>query len=127
MLADGEDVSVRVFEPGDLVAAGRSPDAAFLVLDEGIFFEHNSALCEQVDDAFDIGDFPAEDGAPQRSEVRNLRNADLVAADFHHQRKLIEAYELAAEGTFIEGPRLLIVLRERKANHLPEREHVLES
>jgi hypothetical protein len=39
MLADGENVSVRVFEPGDLVAARRSPDAAVLVLDEWVFFE----------------------------------------------------------------------------------------
>ena len=120
MLADGENVSVRIFEPGDFVATWRSPHAAFLVLDEWVFFEYDTPFGEQVDDAFDVGDFPAEDGASQRGEVRSLRNADLVAAYSHNQRKLIEAYEFAAEGTFVKGLRLVIVFREHKANHLSE-------
>src|SRR6202008_4182319 len=38
VLADGEHVAVRVFEPGYLVAVGGCPDSEFAILDEGVFF-----------------------------------------------------------------------------------------
>ena len=69
MLADGEDVAVRIFEPGYFVAAGGGPDSEFLILDEGIFFGGDALLLEPGDDGFDVCYFPAEDSALQRSEI----------------------------------------------------------
>ena len=46
MLADGKDVAVGVFEPGDLAAVGGGPDAEGLVLGEGILFRGDAAVAE---------------------------------------------------------------------------------
>ena len=94
MLADGKHVSIRVFEPCNLVAGGRRPDAQLGVLNEGIFFEGNALLFQGSYSGFNILHLPAEDGAPDRSEVRNLADADHAFAGFHHQRKLIKTDEL---------------------------------
>src|SRR5882762_2980208 len=51
MLADGKDVAVGVFEPGDLAAVGGCPDAQVLVLGEGIFFRGHAAVAEPGGDS----------------------------------------------------------------------------
>src|ERR1700694_4057176 len=102
MLADGKDVAVGVFEPGDLAAIRGGPDAEGLVLGKGILFRGNAAVTEPGGDGFDVFDLPAEDGALQRREIRDLCDANHEAAGVHDQGILIEAHELKSELAFIK-------------------------
>src|SRR5712692_5128048 len=103
MLADAEDVAVGVFDPGYFAAVGGGPDTEVLVLHEGIFLRGNATVSEPDRDGLDVFDLPSEDGALQGSEIRNLDDADHVAAHAHDYREFIEAYELKSKLAFVEG------------------------
>src|SRR6266849_2225289 len=118
MLADGKDVAVGVFEPGYFAAVGGGPDAEVLVLSEGVFFRRDAPVAKPGGDGLDVFDLPSEDGALQRSEVRDFCDADHVAADSHDQGKSIEAYELESQLAFIKGAGFVVVLCGDKADHL---------
>ena len=122
-MADGEDVAVGVFEPGYFAAVGSGPDAEGLVLGEGIFFRGDAAVAEPGSYRLDILDFPSEDGALQRGEIRDFRDAKHVAADVHHQGELIEADELESELAFVEGAGFIVVLCRNEADHLSGCQH----
>ncbi len=62
MLANRKHVSVRVFEPGHLVAIRRRPDSQFAILNERISLKGHTPLLEPADNRLDIADFPAQDG-----------------------------------------------------------------
>jgi hypothetical protein len=109
VLADGEDVGVGVFEPGDFGAVGGGPDAKGLVLGKGIFFRGDAAVAEPGGYGLDVLDFPAEDGALERGEVGDFCDANCVATDAHDQGELIEAHELEAEFAFVEGAGFVVV------------------
>src|SRR4029077_9622527 len=98
VLGDAEDVAVGVLEPGDLVTVGRGPDAEVAILNEGIFFADDAALIEPSDDGGDVLDFPAEDSALERREIGGFGDADGAGAGAHHERVLVQADELKAEG-----------------------------
>src|SRR5947207_14143595 len=110
MLADGEDVAVGVFEPGYFAAVGGGPDAEGWVLGERLLFRRDAAVAEPGGNGFDAFDSPAEDGALQRSETRDLDDANHVAADAHYQRKFVEADELESELAFVKGTGFVVVL-----------------
>jgi len=44
MLGEGEDVSVGVFEPGYLVAAGNGPDSEVVLFEESEYLEVDAFL-----------------------------------------------------------------------------------
>jgi len=118
MLADAEDVAVGVFEPGDFAAVGGGPDAEFLVLGKGIFFRGDAAVAKPGGGGFDVLDLPSEDGALERSEIRDLGDANHVVADAHDQRKFIETYKLESKLAFVEGAGFVVVGCGYEADHL---------
>src|SRR6266849_9040980 len=101
MLADGEDVAVGIFELGYFAAVGCGPNAEGLVLGERILFRGDAAVAQPGGDGFDVFDLPAEDGALQRSEIRDLDDANHVATHAYDQGKFIEAYEFESELAFV--------------------------
>src|SRR5580700_1382427 len=123
VLRDAENTVVRIFEPRDLVAAGRGPNAEFLILSERIFLEGDAAIFQPVCDRSDVFHFPAEDGALKRGKVRDFCDANLVAADAHDQCKLIEADEFATKFAFVESARFVIVLCGDEADHFACSQH----
>jgi len=60
VLADGEDVAVRIFEPGYFAAVGGGPDAEVLILGEGNLFRGDAAVAEPGGDGCEGGDDGAE-------------------------------------------------------------------
>ena len=110
MLAYGEDIAIGILEPGYLAAVGSGPDTEILVLREGIFLRGDAVVPEPGGDGFDVFDLPSEDGALQWREIRDFCNSQAVPTDAHHQRVLIEAHKLEFQFTFIEGPRLVVIL-----------------
>jgi len=118
VLADGEDVAVGIFEPGDLAAVGGGPDAEVLVLGEGIFFRGDAAVAEPDGDGFDVFDLPAEDGALQRSKIGDFCDANHVATHAHDQGKFIEAYEFESELAFVKSAGFVVVFCGDEADHL---------
>src|SRR6266496_1303824 len=123
VLAEREHVSVRILEPGDLGAAGRDPDAAFLVRDERVFLELDAARAQSVNRGLNVVHFPAKDGALQWSEARHFGNPNVVPADPHDQRELIEADKLEAELALVKLPRLAVVSGDQETDHLCVFEH----
>src|SRR6266851_7327865 len=117
VLADGEDVAVGIFEPGYFAAVGGGPDAEGLVLGEGILFGRDAAVAEPGSDGFDVFDLPTEDGTLQRNEIRDLDDANHVAAHAHDQGKLIQADKFKSELAFVKGAGLVVVLGGDKADH----------
>src|SRR5438876_9520333 len=83
MLADGEDVAVGILEPGYFAAVGGGPDAEGGVLGESMLFRRDAAVAEPGGNGFDAFDLPAEDAALQRSETRDLDDANHAAAAAH--------------------------------------------
>ena len=66
VLAEGEHIPVRIFEPRNLVSAGRGPDSPFLILHERVFLESHTSLLQPADNGLDIADFPAQNGVLRR-------------------------------------------------------------
>jgi hypothetical protein len=61
-LADGEDVSVRIFKPGDAGAAWSEPDAEIVLFHSLESLGDNAGGAECAHAGVDIGDRPAEHG-----------------------------------------------------------------
>src|SRR6266436_195464 len=118
MLAYGKDVAIRIFEPSYFAAVGGGPDAEVLILGEGIFFRGNAVIAEPGGGGLDVFDLPAEDGALQGSEIRDLCDANHVAADVHDHSNLIEAYEFEVELTLVKRSRFVVILCRDEADHL---------
>ena len=114
MLTYGKDMAIRISEPCYLLTIGGCPNSKFAVLHKGMFFRGNTSIPKPSDDRFNVLDFPSEDGALQWREIRDFCNSQAVPADAHHQRVLIEAHKLEFQFTFIEGPRLVVILCENK-------------
>src|SRR5882724_11027394 len=100
----------RPRRPPGKVSLRPRPDTEVLVLGEGILFRGDAAVAEPGGDGFDVFDLPSEDGALQRSEIRDLDDANHVTADGHDQRKFIQAYEFESELAFVKSSRFVIVL-----------------
>src|ERR1700760_3470082 len=107
-----EGVSVRVFEPGHLVAARGGPDAEVVLFEETESFEDDPFLRHRRDDLLDAGDFPSKDGEAGRLEVGlDLRYADHGAVGVEHHGEAVVVYEAQTEDPFVEGARLVEVQR----------------
>src|SRR5712664_2870136 len=115
VLTHGQDIAVWILEPRHFVTIGSCPDPAFAILDERILFQSNALFVEPGDYRIDVVDFPAQDGALDWREIRNLGNSDVVPASFHHQRILVEADEFELQLAFIKSSRLVVILGENKA------------
>src|SRR6266849_9479057 len=109
MLADGEDVAVGIFELGYFAAVGSGPNAEGLVLGERILFRGDAAVAQPGSDGFDVFDLPAEEGALQRSEIRDLDDANHVAADAHDQGKFIQADKFKSKIAFVKSTGVVVV------------------
>jgi AraC-like DNA-binding protein len=97
VLANREDVAVRVFEPSDFIAAGGCPNSQLLVLNKRKLLGGDATTAEPSGGRFDVFDFPTQDGGLQRCKVRQFGDANFVFTRTDNQGKLIEADEFEAE------------------------------
>src|SRR5215469_13950512 len=123
MVAYGKNVAVWIFEPRYLVTRGRCPNSEFTILNKGILLESNPFIPKPGCHRFDVFDFPAEDGALQWRETRDLRNANHVPAGIHDQGILIQTHKLKSKLIFIEGTRLVVIPCRNKPNDFSRSEH----
>src|ERR1019366_9937521 len=124
MFAYGQDVPVRIFEPGYFAAIGCSPDAALLILDERISFQRYALHCQPVDDRLYVLHFPAEHGSRSRIENWYFGDANHAAAERNNEGELILTHELAAQLVDEEVSRSIVVCGEEKSHELTGTQHV---
>ena len=116
VLPDRQNIPVGIFEPCDLAAVGRGPDAEFFILGERKFFELDSALNKPLGNSADVRYFPAEDGALTRSEIANPSNSDVILAGLHYQRVLVEAHKHKAEPVHVKRPRRVVIVGDNESS-----------
>src|SRR5215472_8307632 len=116
MLAYREDVTVRILKPRYLVTGGRRPNPELTILNKGILLQGNPSVRKPGCHGFDVLHFPAEDGALEWGEIRDLGNPDHVPAGVHDQRILIQTHKLKFKLIFIKGTRLVVIPSRNKPN-----------
>src|SRR5271157_69974 len=75
VLADGEEIAVGVFEPGDAGAAGGVPDSALILAGQFEVLEADALLRQFRDGFFDVVGLPAKNRERVWLEFRNWRDA----------------------------------------------------
>ncbi len=119
MVTYGKNITIWIFEPRHLVTCGCCPNAKFVILNKRIFFEGNASFAQPSDDRFDVLHFPAQNGALGWSEILDFCNPNLVPADAHDQRILIDAHKLKSKLAFIKSPRFVVIPCGNKAALAP--------
>src|SRR5688572_7275649 len=71
-LSQGEDVSVRVLEPRDLVAVRTRPDSECVLLHPFVAFKADAFFGKEGDGLFDVRNLPSEDRGGDRFKLLRL-------------------------------------------------------
>jgi hypothetical protein len=122
MLADGENISVGIFEPGNFVAAGSRPDSCFFIIHPGIFLESDPALLKFGDFFFYVRNLPAEDGEWGWSEI-GFGDSDHGFAGPQDQRELVFADELKSDFAFVKASGLRGIFGGNETDDLARSQH----
>ena len=127
MLTQGKHIPVGIFEPRNLVAAGRSPDSQLLVIDPRVFFKMDSSLLKPGCHFFDIGNLPAEDCIGRGSEILGFGNPNHGFTGSHNQGKHIVADESKSQLIFVKASGLRRIFRRNEADNFAGSQHLQPS
>ena len=118
MLRHGQNVSVGIFEPCDLLSCGSGPDSKVVLLEESEYLETDPFLLETPYYVFNIRDLPAENGELRRLELGRLRHPDHDSIRIHHEREAIIFYKTKSEHAFVKGSGLVGVPGGNESNNV---------